>query len=399
VAHDVVKDIEKGGLSDEEAETLDELGFIVESEDEERREMLAFVDDLNAEDTAFRATVALNLDCNLACKYCFEGNRKGKHFMSAETADAFVEFTKKNLRESDEEISLVFYGGEPLLSLDVIVRISEKLKPLAESRRLSYDFSLITNGTLLTPEAIEKLLPIGLRAASVTLDGPRAIHDVFRPFKSGKGSFDVILGNIQQASSVIDVQLGGNYTRERHGEFPRLLDYLLEKGLGPDKISSVRFDPVINETAGISDFRDGCASINEPWLVDAGIMLREEILSRGYRTPEIVPTVCLMERRGLVVHYDGALYKCPGLLGRKNFCAGTVKTGVINYSLSHNLGNWKNEGCLGCAYLPLCFGGCRYMKFLRDGTVQGVDCKKAYFDRALEALVMQDIKYASEDES
>jgi uncharacterized protein len=232
----------------------------------------------------------------------------------------------------------------------------------------------------------------------VTLDGPQDVHDAFRPFKSGKGSFDVILNNIHHATSMIDVHLGGNYTRERYREFPQLLDSLLEKGPGPDKISSVRFDPVINETAGMSpDFHGGCASIDEPWLMEAGIMLREEILSRGFHTQEIMPAVCLMERRGLVVNYDGALYKCPGLLGRKDFCAGTVRTGVLNYSLSHDLGNWKNEKCLACAYLPLCFGGCRYMKFLRNGTMRGIDCKKAYFDRTLEALVMQDVKYACGD--
>lgn len=400
VAQDVVRDIETGNLSEEEKETLDELGFLVENEDEERREMLAFVDALNAEDTAFRATVALNLDCNLACKYCFEGTRKGNHFMSADTADAFVEFVKKNLRGDDEEINLAFYGGEPLLSPDTIMRISEKLKSFAESRKLSYDFALITNGTLLTKAVIEKLRPYGLRSACVTLDGPREIHDAFRPFKSGKGSFDVILDNIRRASSMIDVHLGGNYTRERCREFPRLLDSLLASGLGPDKISSVKFDPVINETAEMSpDFHDGCTSITEPWLVEASIILREEILSRGFRTQEIMPTVCLMERRGLVVNYDGSLYKCPGLLGRKDFCAGTVGTGMINYSLSHNLGNWENEDCLGCVYLPLCFGGCRYMKFLRDGTLRDIDCKKAYFDRTLEALVMQDVKYACGDKA
>lgn len=43
--------------------------------------------------------------------------------------------------------------------------------------------------------------------------------------------------------------------------------------------------------------------------------------------------------------------------------------------------------------LPLCFGGCRYMKLVRDGNMSGVDCKKQYYDVTLEALVKQDIKY------
>jgi uncharacterized protein len=94
----------------------------------------------------------------------------------------------------------------------------------------------------------------------------------------------------------------------------------------------------------------------------------------------------------MVINYDGALYKCPGLIGRKEFCAGTVKKGLRDYASTYNLGHWKNGECLACSYLPLCFGGCRYLKLIRDGTMQGNDCKKEYFDKALESLVLQDVK-------
>jgi uncharacterized protein len=400
VARSVIEDIEHNRLSKKEQKTLTDLGFLIENAEDEQRELLSFIDTLNAEDTAFRATVVLNLDCNLACTYCFEGMRKGKHFMSAETADAFVEFTKAHIRESDDEINLIFYGGEPLLSQDTLVRISEKLQTFAKKKKLLYEFSLITNGTLLTPRVVDRLVPLGLRAVKVTLDGPREVHDIFRPFRSGKGSFDAIVNNIQQICSRTSVRIGGNYTRESFEKFPRLLGYLLECGLTPDKIAAIKFSPVMNETDDIApDFNDGCTSVNEPWLVDASISLREAILSRGYRTQEMMPMVCLMERRGVVVNYDGALYKCPGLVGRADFCAGTVRTGMLNYSSSHNLGNWKNEECLACAYLPLCFGGCRYMKLVREGTMKGIDCKKEYFDRTLEAFVLQDVRYENADEN
>jgi uncharacterized protein len=194
---------------------------------------------------------------------------------------------------------------------------------------------------------------------------------------------------------LIDVEVGGNFTQTNYRAFPGLLDVLIESGLGPDRISSLSFYPVFNEGEKFSpDFHGGCSSVNEPWLVEAGTFLRGEVLSRGFSTGEVQPSVCMMERQDhLVVNWDGGLYKCPGLIGRKEFCAGTVKTGMRDYAMTHNLGSWKNEGCLACSYLPLCFGGCRYMKLMRDGTMQGIDCKREYFDNTLQALVLQDVKY------
>jgi uncharacterized protein len=94
-----------------------------------------------------------------------------------------------------------------------------------------------------------------------------------------------------------------------------------------------------------------------------------------------------------MMDYDGALYKCPVLIGRKDYRVGDITTGLTDYRASHALDNWKNEECLACAYLPLCFGGCRYMKLLQDGDINGVNCRKEYFDRILAQLVSQDIKY------
>ena len=396
VSTDLLRDLEKSKLSKEEKKTLTKLGLLVESVEAEQRELLNYIEDRNAENNVFTAIVVLNLDCNLGCKYCYEGSRKGKHYMSAEIADDFIAFVESGALKDKEGINITFYGGEPLLSLDTITQISKSIRKIAKAKELEFSFSFITNGTLLTPQIAKKLKPLGMRAASVTLDGPKEVHDLCRPFKSGAGSFDVIVRNIREVCSMTDVQVGGNYTRENYRDFPRLLDYFLETGLTPDKISFVKFDPVFKESNEFSpaDFHDGCMSINEPWLMEAGIFLREEILKRGYRTPKLEPVVCFMElQSNVVVNYNGDLYKCPGLVGREKFRVGALKSGIHNYRASHNLDNWKNEKCLACSYLPLCFGGCRYMKLVREGNMHGVDCKKKYLDVILEKLVLQDVKY------
>jgi uncharacterized protein len=178
-----------------------------------------------------------------------------------------------------------------------------------------------------------------------------------------------------------------------------LLDYLEEAGLTPDKISGVKFDPVMNRPKGdISpiDYRDGCMSINEPWLLEAERLLRKEILKRGFNTPKLMPMSCMIEiTDGYVVNFDGEIYKCPAFIGKKDFAVGNLQTGVIDYSSIYKLGIWKNDDCAECEYLPLCFGGCRYMTFVRDGNIDKLDCQKDYLDGSLETLIKQEIKMGS----
>jgi uncharacterized protein len=73
---------------------------------------------------------------------------------------------------------------------------------------------------------------------------------------------------------------------------------------------------------------------------------------------------------------------------------GSLAEGIGDYRESHNLDVWKNEECLECAYLPLCFGGCRFLRKLKTGAIDGVDCRRAMLDATLETVVRQDLGLA-----
>ena len=146
--------------------------------------------------------------------------------------------------------------------------------------------------------------------------------------------------------------------------------------------------------AGLRDFSIGCASPNEPWLVEASIFLRREILVRGFDTPKPKISACMVEfDDDVVINWNGSLYKCPAFMGWDDLCIGTLTEGMHNYVDSHNLNIWKSDECLNCPYLPLCFGGCRYLRRLRTGSIDRVDCRKEYLDAALEEIVKQDLEY------
>ena len=53
------------------------------------------------------------------------------------------------------------------------------------------DFSLTTNATLLTPAIIEFLSENNI-GVTVSMDGPKEMHDHLRVFANGKGSYDII---------------------------------------------------------------------------------------------------------------------------------------------------------------------------------------------------------------
>ncbi len=390
--------LEQGGrLSPADEALLAKLGMLVRDREEEKRAVLGLFDTLNAMNPGLSIMVVLNLDCNFACTYCYEGEMKGKLYMSDETADRLVDFIKENFPERKKSLLIDFYGGEPLLSVGLIKRISRALKAFTETRGAAYSFTLVTNGSLLTRRIAEELVPLGLTGVKITLDGPAEIHDRCRPFASGRGSFDTIIGNIKETCDLVKIGIGGNFQRDNHEKFPLLLDYLTREGLTPGRIAQVKFDPVLKQPEGgpsASGCTGGCTSINEPWLSDASIRLREEILKRGYHTQKLRPITCMIEStNSYVVHFDGHLYKCPGFIGKKGYEVGDLHRGAGGCDTVYRLGIWKNGDCDRCEYLPLCFGGCRYLKFVQDGTIDALDCQKAYLDASLESLVKQDVKY------
>ncbi len=388
-----------GTLSPEYSEVLEKLGMVVHHRDIEKKEMLGFLDLINQKNKSLNVSVIINLDCNFNCIYCYEGDLKGKSYMDDETAHLLVEFIKDKCTSGITSVNIDFYGGEPLLSTELIKSISRQLKSFTESRDLKYTFTLVTNASLFKRKIAEELAALGLTGIKTTLDGPPEVHNACRPFKSGAASFDSIIKNIKETHDVVKIAIGGNFKKDNYNKFPILMNHLEKEGLGPDKIHQLKLDPAMNSPkngTSPADFSDGLMSINEPWVVEAGSMLRREVLKRGYSTPKITPSPCQIElKNAYVVNYDGGIYKCPTWIGNKEYEIGSLRDGIVDYSASHKLGIWKNDKCGECEYLPLCFGGCRYMSYVRDGNIDNIDCKKPHLDAVLETMLKQDIKYRS----
>ncbi|MBU0485754.1 MAG: geopeptide radical SAM maturase [Proteobacteria bacterium] len=384
-----------GRLSAELIDPLTELGMLVTDPARERQEVYAMLPEINRLNPNLNISVIVNLDCNFNCRYCYEGSLKDRIYMSQETVGQLVEFIKGRLRPGIKKVALDFYGGEPLLSLNLIKELSARLQTMLAERGVAYTFSLVTNGSLLTRKTVAELVALGLIGAKVTIDGPPANHNLFRPFKNGTASFELIVKNITDCCDLLKLAVNGNFTRDNYHSFPELLDILAAQGLSPYRLHQVTFHPVMQVSDRFSspEFTGGCAAISEPWLTGASLYLHKEILRRGYQTHKITPSPCMVDLdEALVINHDGGIFKCVSMIGHDDYKVGDIRQGVADYAATYHLDHWRrHDQCCDCKYLPLCFGGCRYMKFQRDGEMAGVDCQRSYWDATLETLIRQQV--------
>jgi uncharacterized protein len=383
-----------GDLSQQERDTFIRLGVLVPDRDAEREELRDTFAAINSASHRFEVTATLTLECNLACPYCYEDPFRGRLVMSAATADLLVQRLVERMA-AGMDVLVDFYGGEALIRLELLRGIAARLKDAAASHGVTFTFNLFSNGVLLTRRVVEELVPLGLAAVRLTIDGPPDVHDAQRPFVSGLGSsFAVIMANLREVYRIVQIDLGGNYTRDNYRRFPELLDLLIEEEIDPVQFKEVTFSPVMPRADGsvTGDFGSACACTAEPWAIEANLFLRQEIKRRGFPVGKIQPSACMIEfANDLVVGYDGGLYKCPVFMGQEAMRVGSLADGVSDYRDSHNLDLWKTEECLDCAYLPLCFGGCRFFRKLKTGAIDGVDCRRAMLDASLETIVRQDL--------
>ncbi len=136
--------------------------------------------------------------CNLRCSYCYERvsdvwnqKRKMTWDVAKKTIDSFLSVIQKNEKK---KISVRFFGGEPFLNWDLV----EKSMDYIESKRskdLQINYIINTNGTLMD-DSRARFLAEHQVSVSLSVDGVKEIHDRFRVYPNGSGSFDVVDQNM-----------------------------------------------------------------------------------------------------------------------------------------------------------------------------------------------------------
>ena len=395
----------------EAKEKLNELlrvGILVSDNVDESHKAKKWYDKLRFDKSVMRAVILTTYNCNFACTYCVEDGVKSNIKMDEEHAHAVVDWLiNRAQREGVKHILVVFYGGEPLLNVTPMEYIARRLHDYEKEHGVSFNFTITTNGSLLTKEIVNRLLPYGLSSVRITLDGDKAAHNSKRPFKSGKGSFDAIIENICEVADLVPIALGGNVDKENIESIPRLLSYLEERGL-KDKLADVKFSPIVKTLGqtspalwdGATLTQTDCVSLSESEVLDDLLSLNREVLKRGFKATTKLPvSICGMNQDGglLVIDPIGKIYTCPAFVGRdgfdtqatqpKGFCVGDINNDQL---LERHYEFVKQElpyECFECAYLPLCGGGCRYAAYVKFGNCNRRVCDKDYYEKLSTELL------------
>jgi uncharacterized protein len=133
--------------------------------------------------------------CNLDCKYCFFLSKEmlypGSRFQMAED---LLQTYLKQLLESHRapQVDVAWQGGEPtLMGLDFFKRSVEIVNELKRPGQ-QVQHTIQTNGTQLDDEWCAFFKKNNF-LVGLSVDGPKALHDVYRVNKGGAGSFDQVM--------------------------------------------------------------------------------------------------------------------------------------------------------------------------------------------------------------
>ena len=173
--------------------SLIEKGFLIPYEyDEQKERSLLQLDYIYS--NKLQLVIHVTNDCNFRCKYCFLDFKTQK--MSLTTQNGVIEFIRNTIHKYSG-IYISWFGGEPLMGMDVITHMSQEIIEICKRARKTYMAGITTNGYYLTPENIQYLLKLKVYSYYITLDGLSNTHDNQRILADGEPTFDIIIENLR----------------------------------------------------------------------------------------------------------------------------------------------------------------------------------------------------------
>lgn len=338
-------------------------------------------------DDEINLTVLTTLACNFSCFYCYE--RREANRLSQEVESSIIDLARKRSQDLSR-FGICWYGGEPLLVKDSIIRVNNQLYEILQRHNVHFYSKIVTNGYLLTSKTAEELYNSGVSEVQISFDGPRRIHDVIR-HQSGKPTFDRIVDNIRQCRDKFRFIIRVNVNNDNCHHIDELIDQLNEEGVSD--YTTIYF-------ANLHSNGVGCSDMSEPQLdslIKNQDFLRQMIafknyaLQRGFqvRTPLSTKTLCsAVTKGGLVIEPTGEAKKCYLDVGNKseNIPGGIGSLG--NAAAQNN--KWvsydpfANADCAKCRVLPICYSGCPWEAMRNVPTYERCHPLKTALDDYLE---------------
>ncbi len=301
--------------------------------------------------------IILTKECNLHCGYCGGGSDTPPKELVYRISD-LISFLSK-----DESPVVEFYGGEPLLRMDVMERIMDAIKGR---------FVIQTNGMLLDrikPQFLEKFNSI-----LVSIDGTREVTDSNR----SEGVYDRIIRNINSIREKgfrgdivarMTVPQGTDiYKNVRHLAGIRDFDHVHWQ-LGFEMFWESGLDEDDGVEAWIDSYNNGISLLAQWWVSEMEIT---------GKVPGLVPFTGVMNsllggkpsrlRCGSGIDFfsvmpDGRISACPVSIDFDFSIIGSIfKDSPVSLCNKVCVG----EPCVSCGIFDICGGRCLFVNRAQD---------------------------------
>lgn len=339
--------------------------------------------------------------CNLGCHYCFE-SKKAKR-ITEENINAFKSFISIEASKR-KHIGMKWTGGEFLMAWDVIRDLSKHIITECEKNDCLYNATAVSNGTLVNEKIVEEMLESRISTIQITFDGGRENHNLIRRYKSGKGTFDVILSNIAILSKFMKVLIRINLDKNNLSSMDELFRTLSTSDINLDNIQLMA-RPVVK----------GMSSRPQTELLDEADFNKADqylvSLARQYQLPYSfyfglhgVHYRCTYNStNSYYISPDLKLYKCPLYFDYDDHAVGYISQQgriiITNYDeyndcLRYNPFNFAE--CRQCKVLPICHGKCPVIWELNN-RVKDVGCipDKVSIEEKLHYVLNNDKEWAA----
>lgn len=355
-------------------QTLVRAGHVVGANVDEVDWVRRNYDSRRAKKDTLSLTIAPTMACNFGCGYCFQGSDKPTSKMSVEVEDSIFAFVaaKKDLKS----LSIVWYGGEPLMGRDSIFRLSDRLIAYCDKNKIAYSAGIVSNSYLLTAEVAQQLYSRRVKWVQVTIDGDREAHDQMRPLTSGRGTFDPIIGNIGAVldSTPLSFNVRINVGRTNIDSIGSLLDELAARNFAKRGSINVYFAPIEASTAESGRaFDERLARLDfSRRILDMEEKAKRLGLASSNAPPGDFSGMCVAAAQGgYVITAHGDVHKCWDTAHDTTKRIGSItEPATLDDNPAASL--WRewtpfdNATCATCKVLPMCGGHCA-QRFIYSG--------------------------------
>lgn len=199
--YDYYSDFKNDDQLEKQVENLKKEGYLSNNRVERFRHSAANELELSLERHMDMLILQLTQSCNLRCNYCNYTSNDGtnrlhnnKYRMSWEVAKRSIDYYRERSVDTGE-ITLNFYGGEPLLEFELLKKCVDYSNQVFRGKRRK--FFITTNATLLDDEKAKYLNDNNFNVL-ISLDGSKETNDRNRKFINKRDSvFDAVITNIK----------------------------------------------------------------------------------------------------------------------------------------------------------------------------------------------------------